>query len=205
MGVLGDKVFDISPGTPRYRILQEGDTLPVASSVDFETVVQMASGAVTEVVGLTNDLKKITGGINRGEGTFGQLVTNRALYDQLNSTLARTSSLMMALENPRGTIGRLLNDPALYYSLNRAIASADTVISQIGKIVFAYRPARLKPARPHARHEERQVMPREIVPVAVEVAKDHVKGAVGVRLARRFVLERGVRGLPDPGIQPRPH
>lgn len=132
IGVLGDKVFDISPGTPGHRVLQEGDTLPVEPSVDFETVVQMASGAVTEVVGLTNDLKKVTSGINRGEGTLGQLVTNRALYDQLNTSLARTASLMAKLENPRGTIGRLLDDPSLYNSLNRTIASVDTVIAQIG-------------------------------------------------------------------------
>jgi phospholipid/cholesterol/gamma-HCH transport system substrate-binding protein len=130
-GVLGDKVFDISPGTPRYRVLREGDTLAVDPSTDFETVVQQASTAIGAVVGLTNDLKKVTGGVTRGEGTLGQLVTNRALYDQLNGTLAATNSLMARLENPRGTIGRLLNDPALYYSLNRTIASADTIIRQI--------------------------------------------------------------------------
>jgi len=131
MGVLGDKVFDISPGTPRYRVLKDGDTLSVAPSIDFEGVVQQASGAINEVVGLTHDLKTVTGGISRGDGTLGQLVTNRALYDQLTTTLSRTSSLMAKLENPRGTIGRLLDDPSLYYSLNRTIASADTVISQI--------------------------------------------------------------------------
>ena len=133
MGVLGDKVFDISPGTPKYRVLHEGDTLPMEPSVDFETVVQMASGAVTEVVGLTTELKKVTGGINRGEGTLGQLVTNRALYDQLNAALARTASLMASLENPRGTVGRLLNDPTFYNTLNRTIASVDTVIGQINR------------------------------------------------------------------------
>jgi phospholipid/cholesterol/gamma-HCH transport system substrate-binding protein len=130
-GVLGDKVFDISPGTPRYRVLREGDTLGVDPSTDFETVVQQASNAIGAVVGLTEDLKKVTGGVTRGEGTLGQLVTNRALYDQLNGTLAATNSLMARLENPRGTIGRLLNDPALYYSLNRTISSADTIIRQI--------------------------------------------------------------------------
>ena len=130
-GVLGDKVFDISPGTPANRVLHEGDTIAVDPSTDFETVVQQASGAISSVVGLTNDLKKVTGGVTRGEGTLGQLVTNRALYDQLNGTLAATNSLMARLENPRGTIGRLLNDPALYYSLNRTIASADTIIRQI--------------------------------------------------------------------------
>ncbi len=133
MGVLGDKVFDISPGTPRYRVLHEGDTLPMEPSVDFETVVQMASGAVTEVVGLTKDLKTVTTGINKGQGTLGQLVTNRALYDQLNAALARTASLMATLENPRGTVGRLLNDPTFYNTLNRTIASVDTVIGQINR------------------------------------------------------------------------
>ncbi len=131
LGLLGDKVFDISPGTPGYRTLHEGDTLVIGPSIDYEAVVQQASGAIGEVVDLTRDLKQVTGGITRGEGTIGQLVTNRALYDQLNSTLARTSSIMARLENPRGTIGRLLEDPALYHSLNRTIAAADTVISQI--------------------------------------------------------------------------
>jgi phospholipid/cholesterol/gamma-HCH transport system substrate-binding protein len=130
-GLLGDKVFDISPGTPRYRPLHEGDTIIVAPSIDYGAVVQQASGAISEVVGLTHDLGKVTAGINRGEGTLGQLVTNRELYDQLNATLSRTSALMARLENPRGTIGRLLDDPQLYYSLNRTVASADTIIKQI--------------------------------------------------------------------------
>lgn len=131
LGLLGDKVFDISVGTPKARTLHEGDTLVISPSVDYEAVVLQASGAIKEVVTLTRDLSKVTAGINRGEGTLGQLVTNRQLYDQLNTTLAHTSSLMARLENPRGTIGRLLDDPQLYYSLNRTVASTDTLISQI--------------------------------------------------------------------------
>src|SRR5215208_845063 len=50
-GLLGDKVYDISVGTPRYRPLHEGDTLVVGPSVDYEAVVQQASGAINEVVG----------------------------------------------------------------------------------------------------------------------------------------------------------
>ena len=130
-GLLGDKLVDISVGTPRYRALREGDTLTLIPSIDYEAVVQQASGAIAEVVRLTRDLSKVTSGINRGEGTLGQLITNRQLYDQLNATLLRTSSLMARLENPRGTVGRLLDDPSLYYSLNRMIAGADTVLAQI--------------------------------------------------------------------------
>jgi phospholipid/cholesterol/gamma-HCH transport system substrate-binding protein len=131
MGLLGDKVVDISVGTPKFRPLHDGDTLLVVPSTDYEAVVRQASGAINEVVGLTRDLKKVTAGITAGQGTLGQLVTNRQLYDQLNATLTRTTALMERLENPRGTIGRLLDDPSLYYSLNRTVASADTIIRQI--------------------------------------------------------------------------
>lgn len=131
LGLLGDKVFDISPGTPRFAVLNDGDTIRVAPSVDYEAVVQQASAAINEVTGLTKDLKKFTAGINRGEGTLGQLLTNRVLYDQATAALTRTSSLMAQLENPRGTIGHLLNDPSLYYSLNRTLGTVDTLVAQI--------------------------------------------------------------------------
>ena len=130
-GFLGDKVFDISVGTPRYPTLRDGDTILIAPSIDYDAVVAQASTAIDQVVTLTQDLKKMTGGVSRGEGTLGQLVTNRQLYDNLNSSLARTSALMARLENPRGTVGRLLDDPQLYYSLNRTVASVDTVIRQM--------------------------------------------------------------------------
>ena len=130
-GLLGDKIFDISPGTPRFAVLKEGDTIPTLPSVDYEAVVQQASGAIKEVADLTKDLKKVTASLNRGEGTLGQLLTNRALYDQATTALARTSALMAQLENPRGTIGHLLNDPSLYYSLNRTLGSVDTLVAQI--------------------------------------------------------------------------
>ncbi|MFL5477683.1 MAG: MlaD family protein, partial [Gemmatimonadaceae bacterium] len=83
LGLLGDKVYDISVGTPRHRTLVNGDTLIVVPALDYEAVVVQAGNAITQVVDLTRDLKKVVTGINSGEGTLGQLVTNRQLYDQL--------------------------------------------------------------------------------------------------------------------------
>ena len=132
-GLLGDKVLDITVGTPRYAPLKEGDTVLIAPAVDYEAVVSQASGVIAEVAGVTRQLQRVTDQINRGQGTLGQLLTNRTLYDQLNSTLLRTSALMARLENPRGTIGRLLDDPSLYYGLSRAVASADSMIGAMNR------------------------------------------------------------------------
>src|SRR4029079_13661858 len=130
--LLGDKVFDISPGTPRFAALQDGDTLKLGEALDYEAVLVQASGALDQVVSLTGSLQKVANGVVAGEGTVGQLLTNRQLFDNLNATLATTNTLMARLQNPRGTVGQLLNDPTLYNNLNRVLGSADTLVAQLG-------------------------------------------------------------------------
>src|SRR5215213_4376843 len=132
LGLLGDKVFDISPGTPRFAALDDGDTLSLGEALDYEQVLQQASGALDQVVALTGSLQKVANGVVAGEGTVGQLLTNRQLFDNLNATLATTNCLMARLQNPRGTVGQLLNDPTLYNNLNRVLVSADTLVAQLG-------------------------------------------------------------------------
>jgi phospholipid/cholesterol/gamma-HCH transport system substrate-binding protein len=90
MGLLGDKVLAVSVGTPRHSALTEGDTVPSEPALDYEVVVAQAAGAVDDVVALTRDLRALTGGIVRGEGTVGQLITN--LRCSSRSTTARERS-----------------------------------------------------------------------------------------------------------------
>jgi phospholipid/cholesterol/gamma-HCH transport system substrate-binding protein len=132
LGLLGDKVFDITPGTPQYAALNPGDTIRLGVAADYEAVLAQASGALDQVVTLTGSLQKVADGVTSGQGTLGQMVTNRQLYDNLNATLANSNALMVRLQNPRGTLGQLLNDPSVYNSLNRMLSSADTVVTQLG-------------------------------------------------------------------------
>ena len=128
LGLLGDKIVDISPGTPRFAVLPANDTIQVEAALDYETVLLQASGAVTDMVQLTRDLRGITGGLARGEGTVGQLLMNRSLYDELNGTLTRTNALVTRLQSPNGSLGKLLDDPALYQNLNGMIGSVDSLV-----------------------------------------------------------------------------
>jgi phospholipid/cholesterol/gamma-HCH transport system substrate-binding protein len=128
MGLLGDKVLDISPGTPRYTVLSAGDTIRVATALDYEAVLAKAAGAVDDVVGLSHDLRVVTSGLARGQGTMGQLLTNRAMYDQLTSALGRANMLFAGLQNPNGTFGRMLNDPQLYTRLVSAVGALDSTL-----------------------------------------------------------------------------
>jgi phospholipid/cholesterol/gamma-HCH transport system substrate-binding protein len=131
LGLLGDKVFNISSGTAKYSVLQPGDVVPMATSLDYDQVIQQAGTAVTALVALTQDLKSISGSILKGEGTMGQLVTNRSLYDALTGTLQQTNTLLARLQDRHGTIGHLIDDPTLYENLTDAIASIDSLATAL--------------------------------------------------------------------------
>jgi phospholipid/cholesterol/gamma-HCH transport system substrate-binding protein len=128
LGLLGDKVIDISIGTPRYDILKAGDTIAVAQSLDYEAVLTQAAGAVADMVDLTHDMRTLTSGIIAGKGTVGQLVTNRALYDEFIGTMGRANTMLAKFENPNGSFARLLNDPALYDRFVSVVTSADSLV-----------------------------------------------------------------------------
>lgn len=131
MGLLGDKVLDISPGTPTFPALAPGDTLRVATALDYDAVLVKAAGAVDDVVGLTRDLRVVTAGLARGQGTMGQLLTNRAMYDQLTGAMTRANAFFAMLQNPNGSLGRMVNDPAFYNRLTGMVSSLDSTLIAI--------------------------------------------------------------------------
>ncbi|MDQ6737324.1 MAG: MlaD family protein [Gemmatimonadota bacterium] len=130
-GLLGDRFFDITPGTPRFASLTNGDTLVLGPSVDYDVMIQRAAGVLTDVAGLTHELRAITESVAHGDGTVGKLLTDRGLYDRLNSTLASTSSLLTRLQNPNGSVGRMLDDPQLYNSLTQMVTQVDSLMTQL--------------------------------------------------------------------------
>ena len=131
LGLLGDKVVDISPGTSSYQALAANDTVPTVPTLDYDAILTQASGAVEDLVQLTADLRSITGGLVRGEGTAGQLLTNRTLYDDLTRTLAQTNAVMSRLQNPNGTFGRLMADPTLYDNVAGLTARLDSLVGTL--------------------------------------------------------------------------
>lgn len=128
LGLLGDKIIDISPGTPRRAPLEDGDTLLVTEALDYDQILTKAASAVDDVVALTKDMRTLTASLVSGKGTIGQLLTNPALYNQLESTLGRTNALLYEVQSSNGTFARLLRDPRLYDQMVHAIAGVDSLI-----------------------------------------------------------------------------
>ncbi len=126
-GLLGDKLVDIQPGTPRSRILQEGDTLAAGRSMDVESFLAEAAAALDTATQVVGNLRDITRGIKRGKGTMGQLLTDEELYVRMVGATSTLQSTLVKINRADGTLGRLLHDPKLYDQMTRAVSRVDSL------------------------------------------------------------------------------
>jgi phospholipid/cholesterol/gamma-HCH transport system substrate-binding protein len=126
-GLLGDKYIDISAGTLRAVVIQEGDTLKSQTTMDIEQFLARSGAVLDSASNAVSDVRRITNGLAQGEGTLGQMLTNEKLYFRMVATTSQLQTALQRFSNPDGTFGRMMNDPALYNRLLAAITRVDSL------------------------------------------------------------------------------
>jgi phospholipid/cholesterol/gamma-HCH transport system substrate-binding protein len=88
-GLLGDKYVEVSFGSPGAGDIKGGETIDSAEPFDVSDLFQKANklldssqGALNGVQATAENLTKITGKINQGQGTAGKLINDDTLYKQ---------------------------------------------------------------------------------------------------------------------------
>lgn len=126
-GVLGDKYIDITPGTLRTQPLAAGDTIPAATTMDIEEFLVKASDAMDRANLIVDDLRLITGGLARGEGTLGALLRDRELYTRMMGATTELNVLLGEINRGDGALSRMIYDPEMYNRLISAAARVDSL------------------------------------------------------------------------------
>ena len=126
-GVLGDRFVDISPGSPRYAVLDPGDTIPSLPPLDYEEVLQTAASTLTDVQDVVEDLQVMTERLASGEGTIGALLADDRLYERMTVASTELAGLIRTVNRADGTLGRLIRDPELYQRLNATLGRLDSI------------------------------------------------------------------------------
>lgn len=132
-GLLGDRVVDIQPGSPAARVLEPGDTLASTEPLDYQEILEQASGAVTELTELTRSLEELTRGALGGEGTLGRLVTDEGLYQRLTGLSGELERFLARASEGEGSLGQLMTDRRLYDRLVSVTASLDSVTGRVAR------------------------------------------------------------------------
>ena len=126
-GLLGDKIIDITPGSPGSEMLQDGDTLRTSVAVDYEQIIASGAELVEDLSAMLGTLRVIADSLVAGHGTAGRLLTDTTLYVELLGTSRALNDFLTAVGRGEGALGQLARDDELYSDLRSAIAGLDSL------------------------------------------------------------------------------
>jgi phospholipid/cholesterol/gamma-HCH transport system substrate-binding protein len=120
LGLLGDKIIDITLGSPGAAILQPGAELRTEEPFDTARLTQQGAELLRNLVDLSADLRQSLGRI-----------TGSSAGQDLAETLRALRSLATEIERGQGVLNRLVYDR----KLGSALVDAGETLRQVGETV----------------------------------------------------------------------
>jgi phospholipid/cholesterol/gamma-HCH transport system substrate-binding protein len=124
VSLLGESALDIKASTSGQPIPAWGYIKTGRTPGQLAEVSEQANQALLEATALLRDVRA-------GKGTLGKLVTDEALYREVNAFVASANVVATNLREGRGTLGKLANDPAAYESLSASLANLRAMTERI--------------------------------------------------------------------------
>ncbi len=131
IGLLGDKVVDISAGTKNGGPVQSGALLRSSETGNIRKIISGVDPLIGDLGDTVEQLKGITSRINQGKGTLGQLINNPRIYQDLDNTVLEARDLINRIREGEGTAGRFIKDPALYEDTRRTLQRLEQVAKDL--------------------------------------------------------------------------
>jgi phospholipid/cholesterol/gamma-HCH transport system substrate-binding protein len=128
LGLLsGDSYVDITPGTPKFDVLEPGSTILAARQTNVDQLLSSGEDLVDNLVQISYSMKNILGRVDRGEGLIGELTTapetKQRITDTFLTTLNKTNAMLSHIESGKGLVGKLVYDDQYATQLTASIAS----------------------------------------------------------------------------------
>lgn len=129
-GLLGNRYAKIKRGFTGEKVPNQGE-VPGEAESNITQIVDRGLELVANLDTLTEHVNTIILRVQRGEGTVGKLLTDEALYNRVNSTVARAEQLVGNVQAGQGTMGKLLVTDELYDKLNSVTGRADVILADV--------------------------------------------------------------------------
>ena len=118
-GLMGNKLINIDPGTQDAQQINDGTTIPSSKGVDTEQMLRTLNQTNQNVSMISEDLRILTGNINKSRGTLYTVLMDTTLAYSLKHTLTNIEvisnnlgnfTVVKGVQDGQGTLGGLLND-----------------------------------------------------------------------------------------------
>lgn len=140
-GLIGNKILEIYGGNSTSEMVQDGDSLEVEKTFTQEDMVNTLQENNKNLVAITQDLKLISHGIAKGEGTLGKFIFDDSVYENIHAATfslkgasAQAVQMIHSLNtfsaglNKKGTLANELVSDTLVF---KAIKTSALRLSQI--------------------------------------------------------------------------
>lgn len=126
LSLLGEPLIDIIPGQGGTPLEDNAIMRVKPAPASINEVSDAASASLAQV-------DSLLAGVRAGEGTLGKILTDDALYSEVQALVTSAGSVVQSLDKGRGTMGGLINDPAAYESLKASLANLQTMTAKINQ------------------------------------------------------------------------
>ena len=98
-GLMGNKILIINPGTGGKMEIENNDIVETAQPIDLDDIMKSLKKTIDNSSDITNNLSKITGNIQSGEGTIGKLLMDRSVAQNFDSSIVNLKQGLSGLKN----------------------------------------------------------------------------------------------------------
>ncbi len=124
LSLLGESIVDLTASTTGRPLNDWEYVKSGLGGGPLGALQQSATQGLEQASQLLADLRQ-------GKGTLGKLVTDDALYRQIQEFVTSATAVTDALNNSKGTIGGLIKDPTVHDSLKASLANLQTVTDRM--------------------------------------------------------------------------
>ena len=124
VSLLGESAVDITPSGQGTQVPEYGYVRTGPPAMQISDLTNQAGNGITQLTALIEDVRG-------GRGTVGKLMTDEALYAEMNRLVASLGDLTDGIKNGKGTIGQLLNDPKTANELNATLDNIQQLTQRI--------------------------------------------------------------------------
>jgi phospholipid/cholesterol/gamma-HCH transport system substrate-binding protein len=124
LGVLGEKMVEIDPGSPGGTPLNDRDVLAGEAGDPIK-------GILTDASATLKDVRELISGVQRGEGSLGKILKGDEFHEKLKGFVEKAEKMFGDLEAQQGTLGKLIKDPAIHDNLKEITAGFKDIVTKI--------------------------------------------------------------------------
>jgi phospholipid/cholesterol/gamma-HCH transport system substrate-binding protein len=124
ISLLGEGAVDIEPGPGGTPIPEWGYVRTGTAAPTIAELTEQAGAGINDVTAMLADLRA-------GKGTVGKLLTDEAVYRDLDSLISAADRVAKNIAGGKGTLGKFANDPKVYDELNASVANLNTITTKL--------------------------------------------------------------------------